>query len=102
MKLFLKRAIREKSFSTTAILFMIMEIFFCFTLNKVKKDHRSLKIPNQSLLYFHSYNHQAWLPDQIIGGKPLKNIQISSQTLEIWRKQLNVTLYVSEEKLSFN
>ena len=45
---------------------------------------------------FNSSNQHKWLPYQILGGKSGKNVQIDSKTTEIWPKQLNVTLSVSE------
>ncbi len=35
---------------------------------------------------FHSSNHHKWLPYQILGGKTKKNVQIDSQTTDIWSK----------------
>ncbi len=46
--------------------------------------------------HFHSCKRQKWLPSQIIGVKSVKSVQIIPQTTEIWPKQLNVTLSVSE------
>ncbi len=37
-----------------------------------------------------------WFPYQILGSKTVKNVQIDPQTAEIWPKQLNVKLSVSE------
>ncbi len=37
-----------------------------------------------------------WLPYQSIGAKTVKNVQIDPQITEIWRKQLIVTLSLSE------
>ena len=45
---------------------------------------------------FHSSSHHKRLPDQILGDKTVKNIQIDQQTTEIWPKELFVTLSVSE------
>ena len=35
---------------------------------------------------FHSSNHHKWLPRQILGGKTVKNVQISPQTTDILPK----------------
>ncbi len=38
--------------------------------------------------------HQKWLPYSILGGKPVKKVQIDPQTT--WSKDLNDTLSMSE------
>ncbi len=45
----------------------------------------------QKLCYFTPItdNYHKWLPYQILGGKTVKNVQISPQTTEIWPKWLN-------------
>ncbi len=59
------------------------------------------------------HENQKWHHFRIPGGKTVTNVQIDQQTTEIWPKQINVTLSVSEgvsgsvidtltkEKLSF-
>ncbi len=54
---------------------------------------------------FKSSNYYKWLPYQNLGGKTLTNVEIDTQTTEIWFTELFVTLSVSDalvrEKLSF-
>ncbi len=52
-------------------------------------DHRSLTlqinlISDTDTRHFYSCNHQKWIPYQIIGGKTVMNVQIDTQTTEIW------------------
>ncbi len=45
---------------------------------------------------FHSPNNNKWHPYQIVGGKPVQNVQIDPLTTEIWPKEIFVTLSVME------
>ncbi len=45
---------------------------------------------------FHPFNHHKWIPNQFLGGKTLKNVQIDPHTIEIWPTELYVTLSVHE------
>ena len=46
------------------------------------KDHRSSaqQFKNTDTGYFHSSNHQKWLPNQLLGGKTAKIVQIDPQS----------------------
>ena len=50
---------------------------------------KSLKNPPLKTREY-AMKHQKWLPYKILGGKTVKNVQIDSQKMEIWPKQLNV------------
>ena len=52
----------------------------------------------QKLSLFYSSNHYKWLPYQILGGNH-RECPNQSTTTEIWPKQLNFMLAMSEESV---
>ncbi len=65
------------------------------------QKHSSL----ESLKFKSSFDTGHFTPATIINGKTVKNVQTDLKTMEIWPKQLIVTLCLSDilvrEKLSF-
>ena len=85
------------------------EIMFKKSLCKANKVHRTTEAQLKSLRihnpptdtgHFHSSSHQKWLPHQILSGKPVKDIHIDQQTMEIWPKQRYVVCECVSESVS--
>ena len=46
--------------------------------------------PPTDIEHFYSFNHQKFIPYQILGGKTVKDDQTDPQITEIWTQKLNV------------
>ncbi len=64
---------------------MAIELKYCNT------PALGIQKPPTDTEHFHSFNHQKWLTFQILGGKPVKNVQIDPNTAEECCKKLTVT-----------